>query len=480
VLLVTLTAGTTTLYLSDQWHDIEHFYDGYIASISEMKISPSTEHGGFCRLSYGDMEVLMTAFKDVSFPLPRVWTFSVKSATTGEPDAVVMVEGTAYLGRQTRSRAVFNLYGPQYEQKWPSQSFLGTVKTEMAKCATQLGLTLDDTDAGSAYVEFDTEDGALVTDAIDTMASSSSHLAYIEGSTLYLVNMLQDAGSTLDLTEFDMYEPEYIYSAPYKEYTSKYRPRIKKYRFLFTDTQGSTSTCAIAELRLYVDGDEKDQVSPGGSSSASSAISGHPASSAFDNYADDTTVSGYTDTTYWEGTFASGQVWLQFDFSVYKEIDRFKIRSVDSTHASSLAKTPIAGKVLCWDENNSIWKKVGEFECDPDWEVDEERTFNVNIEDWELKKDSTYPFAEVGYQVDPICATRYSYQDILVGNVKTILEMPIIAVKTPIEVVPKLGQRIEFTDYSTPGDVDVWCRATAITWDISSGRCITEGRGGMA
>jgi len=129
---------------------------------------------------------------------------------TNEAAAQTLFEGHAHLNNIDRDAITYDLYGPNYSNIAAS-SFERSIVDIFSYYCGILGLTLNSTYARSPSPTCKYEDliGQNVIDGLSGLAAFFTHRFYIIGATLYLVDSLADNGSTVDLTEFDIFPSKY-------------------------------------------------------------------------------------------------------------------------------------------------------------------------------------------------------------------------------------------------------------------------------
>lgn len=471
MLLVQLTVNGTVKYFGDGFYDIEHFYEGYVASLSELRISTRQLYGGFYEPSYGNIEFLMSAFEGLELP-PTVCHIKIGTATVGESDFIVAVEGTAYLSSVGYSRASYAIYGTPSEYMVTDAAYSGTLLSIFQSEIPKLGYTLNYTYARTTQPMVDCKydgEGNLL-DQLSEIAAFFSHRFYLQGSVIHLVDCLRDFG-TLHLDEFSCFAGEPLTTnSPVKQYVCKYTPDLRKYHLTLYDPQTSGSTyLSLAEMEMFLKDSEKDLLVSGSATiTASSQLnSSNAPSMLMDNNV----------ATQWATTSGDIPAWLEIEFTEDKAVDSYVLQSRNNT--TYLGQTPTKGIFYGWEANENRWRKIHDLDTEKDWEVSEKRNFSVGEVVWDLKVASSYSFAQTDMEISPVCHTNYAEIKAAMLNIKTMQELFRVQLIMPFGTPVTVGGRIELVNESMMGNPTIWCRVSSITWDLNSEKVVVEGEGGI-
>jgi hypothetical protein len=117
---------------------------------------------------------------------------------------VLVFNGIGQLNPIPLESVEYRLYGPEYSDILSSGSTVTFFNFFTTSCST-LGLTLDTTNATDYNITFTMSSDELLIDVMDKMAASLVHGFYIDtdSSTLYLLDLLKDDGTTLTFNEHD-------------------------------------------------------------------------------------------------------------------------------------------------------------------------------------------------------------------------------------------------------------------------------------
>jgi len=467
MLLVQLTLGGSTVYVSNDYHDIEHFYDAYVAGLSQLRVATREIYGGFAEPSFGEIDFLPSVFPSNWVP-PMSIPIIVKLGVTGEADAETLFEGTAYQKSIGRDSIKYDLYGPEsYATTVVDGVYDGTLNAVFTTACSTLGLTLNTTyaRATSPAVKYTATGEQKIIDNLSEIAAFFTHRFYIQSGTLYLIDCLLDNGSVLALTEFDIFPSNYTTGNPYKKFQAKYTPAISKYRFVFSDVQYPTDVeVGVAEIAFMQVQDGTDETTnTGGTATAKDYYSPYIPVYAVDNDAG----------TFWlSGTNVSTLPWWQFDFNSPVKILEYTIQGLSAGGNNS----PTAWKVQGWDADNSAFRTIKDEVSDPDWTAGEVRKFSLPIPEWEVTVAGSYPFGDV-LDVSPVCHTDLANIQTALANIKTVVERRRVELIKPLSGVPKIGQKITLTDESLLVSTAVWARVSSVVWDFDQEQCVVEGEG---
>ncbi|MBW2606146.1 MAG: hypothetical protein JRD05_00775 [Deltaproteobacteria bacterium] len=199
-------------YLSIDGVDLAHFWDSHVIRFDAPQRSLAKNHGGYCSLGFGGISFSHDLFTD-DWPPPVNGVITVKYTATTEAAAETIFEGVAHLSKINREEIRYELYGPSYtatvNDATAYNDTLVAVMTTLCGVGI-LNLTLDSSAARgpSPNVTHTVDGDQLAIELASEICAFYSHLFYIVGSTLYLVDMLGDNG-TQTITEFDFFPSDY-------------------------------------------------------------------------------------------------------------------------------------------------------------------------------------------------------------------------------------------------------------------------------
>ena len=195
------------------------WWDGKIMSFSSPQLRVEQTYGGFAEMRFGSIILFPDLFED-DWPPPFNCPITVKYTTTTEEVAETLFVGNCHLASINRTGVAYDFYGTQYENSAmisSGESFNDDLDTVAAWFChvDRLDLTLDTTysRASSPTVVHTTSSDQIALKLFADIAAFFSHCFYIVGSTLYLIDMLLDNGSST-ITEFDFMPSDYYTNAP--------------------------------------------------------------------------------------------------------------------------------------------------------------------------------------------------------------------------------------------------------------------------
>lgn len=192
--------------LAAQWH-------GVIVGLDPVKLSLSTRHGGFLKVSAGQVRFVPSAFGGVepwsigSWPSPKELDVTFRCKTGYGSGVVKLFEGKLYRVSISEREVVYDVYISSYTEtiaggtslaSWPmTNSLIGFFE----KVCDVLGLTLNSSKATGSppALSHVLSNERLVIDVASEVAAFCSHLFWIDGGVLYLQQMSASNG-TLSLT----------------------------------------------------------------------------------------------------------------------------------------------------------------------------------------------------------------------------------------------------------------------------------------
>jgi len=468
MLLVELTVNSVKKYISNEWLDIEHFYEGYVASLNGLRISTPSIFGGYAEPSFGSIEILANVFGNQL--APETCHIKVSVTDSNEASAILCAEGTAYLKSIGSSRVVYDIYGAKNETKVTDKTYTGTLVTVFGEICTALSLTLDSTRAQvpSPAIDYEVSGETFLMDVLSTLAQFNTHRFHIVGTTLYLVDCFADH-STVYLTEFDAFPGEPITTnQPYRTFKAKYTPDIYHYRVNFSETQNTAAALvSFAEIQIKKAESENDLTVPGGAAGASSSFIGYEAIKAIDDL----------DNTRWASDNEK-PAWWGYSFGDPTVIDSYTIKAGSDT--GYLDQTPVKWDFEAFDLVKSEWRKVGEtVETEPDWEASTERNFSVGEITWDAIVETPYTFCYDDNEVSPTTHKAYAVVLSALQRMSALQQLRHVVLTVPIGTWVQYGGRVELVTTALPVDSTIWCRVSSITWDFDNEKCTLEGEGGV-
>lgn len=206
--------STTRRIASEYLSSLSQSYLGEIADVSNFVLSCSKPNGGYLRPTYGNMSILQSAFVG-NWPPPVVLTLPVKFVKSD----LTLVDIASAAGQITEinaTRANYDLYGPVLNHVTTPATFSGTLFNYFTTACgpSLLNLTLNTSKATDYNLSFTTTSDRQLIDLLDNIASDVNHGFYIDGTTLYLIDLAKD-NSSYTLTEFDFIEAGYSGPVPY-------------------------------------------------------------------------------------------------------------------------------------------------------------------------------------------------------------------------------------------------------------------------
>jgi len=506
MLLVEMKINNAWHKLSNDHHDLpEGFYDGYIASLGQLRIATREVYGGIAEASYGQLDLLPTPFllpgnwpppiscpikisigapgtsSVVSFPGSKLTDENGDFLTDENGDFLIddgeslgiiqnpstielIVKGTAHLREPSRDAVIYDIYGPQFKTKVTDAEYTGTLQEEFAAACVTLGLAFNYTYARavSPVVNYKAEGERLLIDNLNDMAKFFGHRAVPEDGTMYLIDCLRDNGPVLEYTEFDIFPSAYPAPNPIKRITAKYQAQIRDFRIVCTGNQGAT-VCAIAEIQLRT---KKDGADISGSAMVTASSGNSSAGNLIDN----------SNTSLWVSTAGpSNSLYIQLSYGGTRIPVELVLRA-PGVNADRMITT---WKWQGYDLETSTWRTITEFETEADWEVGEERTFALTNPEWEVIVAGSHSYGET-IDISPVCQTTSALIKPALTNIKNIMERMQIQLSKPLSGVPKFGQRIELLDESMPVASNVWGRVAEIIYDWDQEQCIVTGEGAIS
>jgi len=201
---ITTTINSTDHYVSNEFiHDI-HMWDAKVEEVSNITSVIEYQYGGYMRPQYGSITFIPTLFKN-DFPPPETIESSIKVGDT-ESGAIQLCESLCSLGLYDREIISYNAIGTAKQDYDSDNSFSGTLidMFNWACDSSRLNYTLDTTHARtpSPAISKTLSGDNLIVDMLSEASAYFSHYFYIEGNTLYLIDMFANTGSKT-LSEFD-------------------------------------------------------------------------------------------------------------------------------------------------------------------------------------------------------------------------------------------------------------------------------------
>lgn len=217
MLLVEATINGTLHRVSHEILSLEHQWDAHIIGFDPIQGQISYPYGGYVRPGYGIVQFSPSLFAS-DWPPPISMTLSAYYTATDEASRELLFSGTAHRKSITREQIEYELYGSSYTATVADAAVFSDTLVDVATwfCgASYLNLTLDSTYARavSPDVAFQNSGEQLAINLFSDICAFFTHCFDIRNGTLYLVDMLLDAG-TQALTEFDFFPSEYENNPP--------------------------------------------------------------------------------------------------------------------------------------------------------------------------------------------------------------------------------------------------------------------------
>lgn len=218
MLLVELTINAVLNRISNEYlYDLTNPWEHKIVSFTAPQDRIATNHGGYVQMSFGQIKLMPDLFK-TDWPPPVECAINMYYTATDEASRETLFEGTAYLKLINKTEISYELYGDSYAVSIADATGYNDtlIKLFEAWCGGGiLDLTLDSSAARaiSPNVTHTTNGEQLAIDLASKVAAYYSHLFYIRGGTLYLIDMLLDNGTEIK-TEFDFLPATYDWLVP--------------------------------------------------------------------------------------------------------------------------------------------------------------------------------------------------------------------------------------------------------------------------
>ena len=264
MILVEFTpTGGTLQRISNEDIALEYQWFGYITSMSTMKLSLPTRHGGFARPEYASITISPELMEELG-EYPESAAVRTIETDTNENGGTVLYPGPARLDTYDRHGFSYTLKQPDLpETVAASTTYNDTLVNVVSGLCTTLGLTLDSTAARSPSpaVLHETSSDQLAIDLLSDMCAFFSHGFKISGSVLYLYDMLGTRTAT-DLTEFDVQPCEYRKDTPYSLFKATDTETLagtaengEEYSVTPYHTTGANIQAALADIKTIMEQD---------------------------------------------------------------------------------------------------------------------------------------------------------------------------------------------------------------------------------
>lgn len=466
MLLVQITIGGTVHYISGEYLDVEHFYEAKVVSLASLRIATSKPYGGYAAPTFGDIELLPDLF-DGHWPPPVTCAIKIMIGDTGEAGAFTVFEGTAYLQNINRDGISYQLHGNNYTNEVTDYLYSGTLNAVFTTACSTLGLTLNTAyaRATSPTVYWQTSGTTKLIDNLSAIAESFSHRFYIQAGTLYLVDTLLDNGTTLALTEFDVFPSSYTRPSPLKEVTAQYKGTPLYVGIFISETSGG-GVASAAEFKFYDEAGE-DMSSVG--ADATSYTAGHQP-----GYAIDGNLS-----TRWASAAVPTPTAPQALWGQPAKLGLAASYSIVAGLTDYLVQAPKAWVVKGFDSAANYWSEISTEKQTTAWGSNEERKFNIGDLIYTVRVAGSYPFGD-SEEISSIASNVYATIVTCLTDIKTTLERPRVEIAIPLTAsLPKIGQKITLVDESLFQSTTIWARVSAMVFDFDNDQCVIEGEGAL-
>jgi|GEM_PF-1768254 len=217
MLLVEATINGTTYYTSMEGIVLTHYWDAHIVNFDPPQYQISNPYGGYVRPGFGSISFSHDLFSS-EWPPPANVILSAYYTATDEASKELIITTMAHLSSIDREAIRYELFSPSYTTTVSDLTAFDDTLVNVVTwfCnAARLNLTLNSTYARavSPDVKFTVSGDQIAINLLSDICAFFTHLFYISDGTLYLIDMLLDAGSET-ITEFDFFPSEYAYEVP--------------------------------------------------------------------------------------------------------------------------------------------------------------------------------------------------------------------------------------------------------------------------
>ena len=215
-LLVPATiSGSTRRIALYEISDKTYPYFHELISYGPVKIATKRKTGGYFQPQFGDAEILATAFS-TSGPPPT--TISLPAYLMTSSGDVLIADATGQTKEINPASVTYELYGTEYDATTATGDIAANdtlVDYFTWACdPARLNLTLDSSLATDYDIDFSLTNERLIIEILDELAESLSHGFYIDGGTLYLIDLAKNNGTIALSAKYDFFDDEVKYSAP--------------------------------------------------------------------------------------------------------------------------------------------------------------------------------------------------------------------------------------------------------------------------
>lgn len=262
MLLCEVTINAVLNRVSNEYiGSLTHPWHRRILSVDPISYGIYRPYGGHMKLDTGSMTFTPDLFGD-DWPPPISCPLTVKYTSTTEEAAETILTANLHIEEITREQIVYGLYRNDYADvladatAFTAVSQLNTLALVFGACCVVLGLTLDTTMARdpSPAVEWTSSGEQLLIDFMDDIAAFYTHMFYISGTTLYLIDMLDQDNGSRTVTEYQYFPLRYYWDPPIGiakagdfSAVSSYTYGVEEILTAYHDTQANVET-ALADV----------------------------------------------------------------------------------------------------------------------------------------------------------------------------------------------------------------------------------------
>lgn len=236
MLLVEFTINGTLNRVSQEGIDLTFYWDAKVTRFDPPQFRIAQNYGGYVKPGYGSISFFPDLFDD-DWPPPINGLISIYYTATTEAAKELLFTGIAHLSRPAinRQEITYRLFGPTFDETIAAgvgyNKTLNAVIDEILIIIAEIN-TVDTTyaRAASPNVTHTTTGETTAIALASNIAAFYSHLFYIIGDTVYLVDMLLDTGETT-YTEFDFFPLNYDYLEPLAVMRSGSRSQFSAYPY---------------------------------------------------------------------------------------------------------------------------------------------------------------------------------------------------------------------------------------------------------
>lgn len=195
-LLINVEIGGVEHFVSNEPVALpQQYYKPLVTKISSLKLGTPKKYGGYARLVYSNFSLSPNIFTEDNWPPPDEISMSARYVDDDGRNPIELFEATGVRSNITRTDIEYRLYGNDYSEVVNDEVFSGSLVSIFEEYAgpAHLGVRFNSILARSPSPDVQHTASGEILDILSDIASFFSHMFYMVGDTLHLIDLKQDA-----------------------------------------------------------------------------------------------------------------------------------------------------------------------------------------------------------------------------------------------------------------------------------------------